>query len=93
MSDLVRVAQVAVSKFERLIETLSPEVERSALRVGPSALALLFIRNLPHEAKQYVLSHGESESCDSLQSAALKYERQQRLYVELGAFSKRPVAL
>ena len=89
VSDLVRVIQVAVSKFERLIETLPPEVEGSDLKVGPSDLALLFIRNLPHEAKQYVLLHSESESWDSLQSAALKYERQQRLYVELGAFSKR----
>ena len=91
VSDLIRVVQVAVNRFDRLVETLPPEVARDDLRVGPSDLALLFIRNLPHEAKQYCLLHSENESWEALQSAALKYERQQRLYVELGAFSKRLV--
>ena len=44
---------------------------------------------MSHDAKQYCLLHSEDESWESLQSAGLKYERQQRLYTELGALSKR----
>ena len=49
----------------------------------------MFIRNMPHDAKQYCLLHSENESWEALQLSALKYERQQRLYVELGAMSKK----
>ena len=89
VSDLIRMIQVACSKYERLIETLPREIDGGDLRVGPADIALLFIRNLPYEAKQYVLLHSESESWEALQAAALKYERQQRLYTELGAFSSK----
>ena len=89
VSDLVRMIQVAVNNYERLAETLPVGISRADLKVTSSDLALLFIRNLPHDAKQYCLLHSESETWEALQAAGLKYERQQRLYVELGAFSKR----
>ena len=89
VSDLVRMIQVAVNNYERLAETLPVGISRADLSVTSSDLALLFIRNLPHDAKQYCLLHSENETWEALQAAGLKYERQQRLYVELGAFSKR----
>ena len=89
VSDLVRMIQVAVNNYERLAETLPVGIYRADLTVTSSDLALLFIRNLPHDAKQYCLLHSENETWEALQAAGLKYERQQRLYVELGAFSKR----
>ena len=89
VSDLVRMIQVAVNNYERLAETLPVGISRADLKITSSDLALLFIRNLPHDAKQYCLLHSESETWEALQVAGLKYERQQRLYVELGAFSKR----
>ena len=89
VSDLVRMIQVAVNNYERLAETLPVGISRADLTVTSSDLALLFIRNLPHDAKQYCLFHSENETWEALQAAGLKYERQQRLYVELGAFSKR----
>ena len=89
VSDLVRMIQVAVNNYERLAETLPVGISRADLTVTSSDLALLFIRNLPHDAKQYCLLHSENETWEALQAAGLKYERQQRLYVELGAFSKR----
>ena len=75
--------------MKRLAETLPVGISRADLKITSSDLALLFIRNLPHDAKQYCLLHSESETWEALQAAGLKYERQQRLYVELGAFSKR----
>ena len=89
VSDLVRMIQVAVNNYERLAETLPVGISRADLKVTSSDFALLFIRNLPHDAKQYCLLHSENETWEALQAAGLKYERQQRLYVELGAFSKR----
>ena len=79
----------AVNNYERLAETLPVGISRADLKVTSSDLALLFIRNLPHDANQYCLLHSENETWEALQAAGLKYERQQRLYVELGAFSKR----
>ena len=89
VSYLVRMIQVAINNYERLAETLPVGISRADLKVTSSDLALLFIRNLPHDAKQYCLLHSENETWEALQVAGLKYERQQRLYVELGAFSKR----
>jgi len=73
-------------------ETLPVGISRADLTVTSSDLALLFIRNLPHDAKQYCLLHSENKTWEALQAAGLKYERQQRLYVELGAFSETHVA-
>ena len=89
VSDLVRMIQVAVNNYERLAETLPVGISRADLKVTSSDLALLFIRNLPHDAKQYCLLHSENGTWEAVQAAGLKYERQQRLYVELGVFSKR----
>ena len=89
VTDLVRAIQVSVNRYDRLTETLPSDINREDLRIGPSDLALLFIRNLPYEAKQFVLLHSEDESWQAIQNAALKFERQQRLYTELGAFSKK----
>ena len=61
VSDLVRMIQVAVSNYERLAETLPVGISRADLTVTSSDLALLFIRNLPHDAKQYCLLHSENE--------------------------------
>ena len=91
VSDLVRMIQVAINNYERLADTLPSGISREDLKVTSSDLALLFIRNLPHDAKQYCLLHSENETWEALQAAGLKYERQQRLYVELGAFSRRIV--
>ena len=89
MSDLIRGLQVAVNRYDRLVETLPPDISRADLLVTPSDMSLMFIRNMPHDAKQYCLLHSENESWEALQLSALKYERQQRLYVELGAMSKK----
>ena len=89
VSDLVRMIQVAVNNYERLAETLPVGISRADLKITSSDLALLFIRNLPYDAKQYCLLHSENETWEALQAAGLKYKRQRRLYVELGTFSKR----
>ena len=75
VSDLVRMIQVAVNNYERLAETLPVGISRADLTVTSSDLALLFIRNLPHDAKQYCLLHSENETWEALQAAGLKYER------------------
>ena len=83
-SDLVLMIQVAINNCEGLADTLPSGICREDLRVTSSHLALLFIRNLPHDAKQYCFLHSENETSEALQAAGLKHERQ-RLYVEFGA--------
>ena len=52
MSDLIRGIQVAVNRYDRLVETLPPDISRADLLVTPSDMSLMFIRNMPHDAKQ-----------------------------------------
>ena len=53
--------------------------------LNESDQALILIRNLPADARQYVLLHAQDDGLTALREAGLKYERQQRLYSELGA--------
>ena len=53
--------------------------------LNESDQALILIRSLPADARQFVLLHAQDDGLSALREAGLKYERQQRLYSELGA--------
>ena len=53
------------------------------LGVSDSDQLTLLVRSLPETAKQYVLHHSTGESYSSYRSSALRWEHQQRLFVEL----------
>ena len=85
VSDLLRAMAVETSRYDKLISTLPPTVPRSDLTLNESDQALILIRNLPADARQFVLLHAQDDGLTALREAGLKYERQQRLYSELGA--------
>ena len=85
VSDLLRAMAVETSRYDKLISTLPPTVPRTDLMLNESDQALILIRNLPADARQYVLLHAQDDGLTALREAGLKYERQQRLYSELGA--------
>ena len=85
VSDLLRAMAVETSRYDKLISTLPPTVPRTDLLLNESDQALILIRNLPADARQYVLLHAQDDGLTALREAGLKYERQQRLYSELGA--------
>ena len=63
----------------------SSATARTDLLLNESDQALILIRNLPADARQYVLLHAQDDGMTASREAGLKYERQQRLYSELGA--------
>ena len=83
VSDLLRAMAVETSRYDKLISTSSPTVLRTDLLLNESDQALILIRNLPADARQYVLLHAQDDGLTALREAGLKYERQQRLYSEL----------
>ena len=85
VSDLLRAMAVETSRYDKLISTLPPTVPRTDLLLNESDQALILIRNLPADARQYVLLHAQDDGLTALREAGLKYERQQRLYSKLGA--------
>ena len=89
VSDLLRAMAVETSRYDKLISTLPSTVPRTDLLLNESDQALILIRNLPADARQYVLLHAQDDGLPALRDAGLKYERQQRLYSELGAVAGR----
>ena len=85
VSDLLRAMAVETSRYDKLISALPPTVLRTDLLLNESDQALILIRNLPADARQHVLLHAQDDGLTALREAGLKYERQQRLYSELGA--------
>ena len=55
----------------------------NGLGVGDSDQLTLLIRSLAEPAKSYVLHHSQGESYGAYRRSALKYEQQQRLFLEL----------
>ena len=82
VADTIRQIEVAVARYLRLVSTLIDE-DVNGLGVGDSDQLTLLIRSLAEPAKSYVLHHSQGESYGAYRRSALKYEHQQRLFLEL----------
>ena len=82
VADTVRQIEVAVARYLRLVSTLLVD-DTSGLGVADSDQLTLLIRSLPEPAKSYVLHHSQGESYGAYRTSALKFEHQQRLFLEL----------
>ena len=87
VADTVRQIEVAVARYLRLISTLV-DCDVTGLGVSDSDQLTLLIRSLPEAAKQYTLHHSTGESFSSYRSSALRWEHQQRLFLELNGSKK-----
>ena len=82
VADTIRQIEVAVARYLRLVSTLIDE-DVNGLGVGDSDQLTPLIRSLAEPAKSYVLHHSHGESYGAYRRSALKYEHQQRLFLEL----------
>ena len=80
VADTIRQIEVAVARYLRLVSTLTDE-DVNGLGVGDSDQLTLLIRSLAEPAKSYVLHHSHGESYGAYRRSALKYEHQQRLFL------------
>ena len=88
VSDIVRKLDVELSRYRKLVETLPTSHSRDGLEIQSADLTLILLRSLPAGARDYVTLHASDESFPSLRAAALRYEGQQRLFMELGPGSQ-----
>ena len=88
VSDIVRKLDVELSRYRKLVETLPTSHSRDGLEIQSADLTLILLRSLPTGARDYVMLHASDESFPSLRAAALRYEGQQRLFMELGPGSQ-----
>ena len=77
VGDVIRKIDIEVSRYAKLLGTLPTALDRQGLRL------VILLRSLPEEAKKYVLHHSGAETYQSCRSAALRFERQQRLFLDL----------
>ena len=88
ISDTIRKLDTQVSRFQKLASTLPTGTDRNGIDIGESDQLLMLHRSLPAGCSEYVLLHGNSDSYASVREAAIRYERQKRLF---GDFSKKGV--
>ncbi|CAE7748672.1 ZCCHC13 [Symbiodinium sp. CCMP2592] len=82
VADTVRQIEVAVARFVRLLSTLDPR-DAAGFPLTDSDQLTLLMRSLPESAKAYTLHHSQGETYASYRSSALRWEHQQRLFLEL----------
>ena len=82
VADTVRQIEVAVARFVRLLSTLDQR-DAVGLALTDSDQLTLLIRSLPESAKAYTLHHSQGETYASYRMSALRWEHQQRLFLEL----------
>ena len=82
VADTVRQIEIAVARFVRLLSTLDQR-DAVGLALTDSDQLTLLIRSLPESAKAYTLHHSQGETYASYRMSALRWEHQQRLFLEL----------
>ena len=92
VGDVIRKIDIEVSRFSKLFSALPGHMDRQGLSIGDGDMMVILLRSLPEEAKQYVLRHSTGESYGACRTAALKFERQQRLFLDLNLGGRKQVS-
>ena len=87
VTDTIRQIDVGLSRFRKMIETLPVGVSRVGLEIQTSDLTIMLLRSLPHEVRSYATLHAAGDAYVDFRSAALRFEQQQRMFVELSGSS------
>ena len=82
VADTVRQIEVAVARFGRLLSTLDQRDAVGLSLTDSDHLTLFLIRSFPESAKACTLHHSHGETYASYRSSALRWEHQQRLFLE-----------
>ena len=81
ISEIVRMVDVAVCKFAKLVATL-PAQERLGVDISEADKTLMLLRSLPSGCRQYVVLHTASDSYEDLRAACVRYEAQNRIWLD-----------
>ena len=92
VGDVIRKSDIEVARFSKLLATLPSHMDRQGLSIGDGDMLVILLRSLPDEAKKYVLHHSTGDTYHAARMAALKFEQQQRLFLDLNLGGKRHVS-
>ena len=84
VTELIKQMEVEESRYEKLLNMLPASLSRSGLELQSTDLAMLFLRSLPMQIREYTTMHSNTDDYKDLKIAALKYETSQRLWTEIG---------
>ena len=79
--DTVRKIDTHVSRFQKLVATLPPGMEKTGVVITQSDQLLML---LPSQCSEYVMLHSASDSYKDARDSATRYERQRRLFSDFG---------
>ena len=89
VSDTIRRIDYESARYQKLIGTLPATVNTVGLQMAEPDLVSILLRSLPDSVKSFVVHHSDGESYTSYRNAAHKWERQQRMFSELGTSNKK----
>ena len=89
VGDVIRKIDIEVSRFSKLLGTLPSNMDRQGLSIGDGDMLVILLRSLPEEAKKYVLHHSSADTYSVARMSALKFEQQQRLFLDLNLGGKK----
>ena len=89
VGDVIRKIDIEVARYSKLLGTLPFHLDRQGLSIGDGDMLIILLRSLPEEAKKYVLHHSLSDTYLVARTAALRFEQQQRLFLDLNFGSRK----
>ena len=87
--EVIRKIQSELFQYERVSQLVDPSVNIKGLEFVEADKVLLLLRALPHQCRQWVVLNSPSESFASYTECALRYEAQQRIWLDLNG---KPIA-
>ena len=92
VGDVIRKIDIEIARFSKLLTTLPSHLDRQGLSIGDGDMLVILLRSLPEDAKKYVLHHSAADTYQVARLAALKYEQQQRLFLDLNLGGRKQVS-
>ena len=89
VTDTIRRIDYESARYQKLIGTLPASVNTVGLQMAEPDLVSILLRSLPDSVKSFVVHHSNGESYTSYRNAAQRWERQQRMFSDLGVSNKK----
>ena len=87
--EIVRKIQSELFQFERVSQLVDPSVNIKGLEFAEADKTLILLRALPQQCRQWIVLNNTDESFVSYVESALRYEAQQRTWLDLNG---KPIA-
>ena len=87
--EIVRKIQSELFQFERVSQLVDPSVNIKGFEFAEADKTLILLRALPQQCRQWIVLNNADESFVSYVESALRYEAQQRIWLDLNG---KPIA-